>query len=212
MFQFHQQMWWQRYLHLSAQCCIMLVGYQSAVHCRWVVKPALHVRPHRASSNRTVLCDSFYDDDSAPAVLGPLVSQWIYTFFLTWTTRSSEMLWHISFTKHTDTFRKNMRPASEWEKEKMLCLYCWKSGKTDQTAEFPFGKIIVVLDTHCNLIRPDSYLACHRHSSTCYQNMAVHKVCNSFGVWLSCEKLQKSSAIFFLPVVVHCPLFSHWWF
>jgi hypothetical protein len=37
VFQFHQEVWWQCHLHVSAECCIMLAGHQSACHCRWVV-------------------------------------------------------------------------------------------------------------------------------------------------------------------------------
>ena len=49
-------------------------------------------------------------------------------------------------------------------KEKTFCLWCWKSGGTDQTVESPDKS--VVPDTQFNLIRSVSYLACHCHSSS----------------------------------------------
>jgi hypothetical protein len=155
---------------LPASICFMLchVGWLSEYSSLQVSGASLH----------------YWSDHTLPAPIEPCsVTPWMvmiahkycleasslsvhlhFFFFLTWTIRTSDVLWHISYTKHTDTYNKNFRLLMNG-KEKTFCLWCWNSGGTDQTVESLPDKSIVH-DTHFKLIRPVSHLACHWYSSS----------------------------------------------
>ena len=110
-------------------------------------KPALQIWSHPANTNRTILCHSL-DGDGSTQVLswGLYLSVNLHFFDL-----DHKNFW---YTKHTHTYKKNFRLLMNG-KEKTFCLWCWKSGGTDQTVA-SLSDITVVHDTHFNLIRPVS--------------------------------------------------------
>jgi hypothetical protein len=46
----------------------------------------------------------------------------LHFLFLTWTIRTSDVLWHISYTKHTNIYKEIFRPSNEWERENILFM------------------------------------------------------------------------------------------
>jgi len=46
----------------------------------------------------------------------------LHFHFLTWTIRTSDVLLHVSYTKHTNIYKEIFRPSNEWKRENFLFM------------------------------------------------------------------------------------------